>query len=101
MGVSFSQSPPKTKKKQIKFNPEWCEENRLLLKQLVIDYLDQLNADNQITLCINTYIYREGHTVVSYEKILETLKEVIHQPFTYHTMDMGGRFYLIICLIIN
>ncbi len=101
MGLSFSQPPPSPPKIKSNFKPEWCEENRLLLKQLIIDYLDQLNADNQITLCINTYIYRETHTVVSKEKISETLKEVIHQPFTYHTIDIGGRFYLIICLIIN
>jgi len=100
MGNGFSE-PSIKEVKQVEIKPEWHEENRLALKQLIIKCLDVLNTDNQITLYINNHIYREGHRVVSNKKILETLKEIIHQPFTYHTIEQGSRIYLVIAFIQN
>ncbi len=101
MGICFSEPLPPPRKKQIEIKPEWYEENRILLKVLILKYIRQLEKLNQITLYINMCIYREGHRVVSDEKILETLKEVIFQPFTYIILDMGGRCNLIISLVNN
>ena len=65
MGNGFSE-PSIKRVKQVEIKPEWHEENRLALKQLIIKCLDVLNTDNQITLYINNHIYREGHRVVGW-----------------------------------
>jgi len=92
MGNWYSQ--PKTIIKE-----EMYETHRLLLKNFIISKLDELNTNGHITYSINTYIFFKGYIMVSEEKIYETLKEVIHKSFTYNSIILYDKYYMVVSLI--